>query len=202
MSSQYNELMRMIDEAPLSKTLAKVLRITQELRDLEFEKWVRLELHGYWDTNSALTEDTVVPKYRTVPGYYTDDFGRRFMPTDPELSYINEIRLRFGIIELEGLTGAKGPLAFRPLDFTVLIYKHLGVEVTTFNFYPNAIPPILAVVRTQLSDHLASHKDKFDSKMKDTKAPEVEDVIELKPNFYGIGLNLRALFRKMQDRGR
>lgn len=201
MSFLYNELMMMIDEAPLSKLLPKVLRIAQELHDSELEKWVRLELHGYWNTNPALTEDTIVPKYRTVSGYYTDDFGRQFLLSDSRLSFVNEIRLRFGVVELEGMTGAKGPLAFRPLDFTDLIRKNLGVEVTTFNFRSDAIPAVLTAIRTQLSDHLVSRKKRLGADIKRSKIAESDDIIELKPSFYGVGVNLRALFRKLQGRG-
>src|SRR5664280_697439 len=109
----YDPLMKSIEELPLSKSLQKILCVAQELKDNEFEKWIRLELHGYWNTNSALTEEVVVPEYRTVAGYYTDDYGRQLVISDPKSGYINETRLRFGVIEMEGMIGAKGTKAFR-----------------------------------------------------------------------------------------
>jgi hypothetical protein len=84
MESQYDQLIKAIEELLLSKSLQKVLPVAQELKDTEFEKWIRLELHGYWNTNSALTEEVVVPEYRTVAGYYTDDYGRQLVISDPK----------------------------------------------------------------------------------------------------------------------
>lgn len=89
MKVQYDQLMKSIEELPLGKALQKTLRVAQELKDNVFEKWIRLELHGYWNTNSALTEEVVVPEYRTVAGYYTDDYGRQLILSDPKAGFIN-----------------------------------------------------------------------------------------------------------------
>jgi hypothetical protein len=158
MTSGYEELQKMVGEVPLGQLLRRVLKVAQQVQNVEFEKWVRLELNGYWNTNAALTEDTIVPSYRTIAGYWTDDFGRRFMPSEPELAFVNELRLRFRVIELEGMVGAKGPLALRPTEFTDVIQEHLGVAVTTFNFNPSVIPSVLTCIETELSKQLFSIK--------------------------------------------
>jgi hypothetical protein len=196
MTSQYDQLIKTIEGHPLSKSLPKILRVTQDLKDSELEKWIRLELHGYWDTNPALTNEVVVPEYRTVAGYYTDDYGRQLVISDPKLGYINEMRLRFGVTELEGMIGAKGPLAFRAPIFAALIQEHLKVEVTTFYFSTTAVSPVLESIRTQFSDHIISRKEKFERGIFKTQKSESEDIIQLKPNIYGIGVDLKALWRK------
>jgi hypothetical protein len=198
MKAQYDQLMKSIEELPLGKALQKTLRVAQELKDNEFEKWIRLELHGYWNTNSALTEEVVVPEYRTVAGYYTDDYGRQLVLSDPKAGFINETRLRFGVIEMEGMIGAKGPLAFRAPQFTEIIRDELGVEVTTFNFSPKAVPPVLEAIRTGLFDSLMSRRDKIQGYDIQSEESRTEDVIQLKPNIYGIGVDLKALWRKLK----
>jgi AbiTii len=198
MKVQYDQLIKSIEELPLSKALQKTLRVAQELKDNEFEKWIRLELHDYWNTNSALTEEVVVPEYRTVAGYYTDDYGRQLVISDPKAGFINETRLRFGVIEMEGMIGAKGPLAFRAPQFTEIIRDALGVEVTTFNFSPKTVPTALETIRTELSDRLMSRKDKLQGHDFESQESKTEDVIQLKPNIYGIGIDLKALWRKFK----
>jgi hypothetical protein len=198
MKVQYDQLMKSIEELPLGKALQKTLCVAQELKDNGFEKWIRLELHGYWNTNSALTEEVVVPEYRTVAGYYTDDYGRQLVLSDPKAGFINETRLRFGVIEMEGMIGAKGPLAFRTPQFTEIIRDELGVEVTTFNFSPKAVPPVLEAIRTELFDGLTSRKDKIQGYDIQSEESKTEDVIQLKPNLYGIGVDLKALWRKLK----
>jgi len=190
----------MMDELPLSKSLPKILRMSQELRDYELEKWVRLELHGYWDTNAALTEDVVVPEYRTVAGYYTDDYGRKLVISDPDLGFVSQIRLLSGVVELEGMTGSAGPLAFRVPGFAELIRKHLKVEVTTFNFSPKTIPPVLEAIRSRLSDHIVARKKRLLETASEPTIPESEDILVLRPNIYGIGFDLKALLRKFHKR--
>lgn len=198
MKSQYDQLIKTIEELPLSKSLPKALRIAQEIEDIEFEKWIRLELHGYWNTNSALTEEVVVPEYRTVAGYYTDDYGRQLVISDPKFGFVNETRLRFGVIEMEGMIGARGPLAFRAPQFSEIIRETSGVEVTTFNFSPATVPAVLETIRTELSDRLISRKDKLQGHEFKTQDSKAEDILQLKPNIYGIGVDLKALWRKFK----
>ena len=192
----YYELIELIDKVSLSKSLSKILRVSQEINDNELEKWIRLELHGYWNTNPALTEDVVVSKYRTVTGYYTDDFGRILSITNSDLQFVNEIRLRFGVVELEGYLGAKGPLVFQPLDNIKLVNENLKVNVSYYNIYPNQINSILEQIKTELSDRIVARKNKFDVRTHGSNNDIQEDVIELKPNVYGLGINLKALARK------
>ena len=92
----------------------------------------------------------------------------------------------------------KGPLAFRTPQFTEIIRDELGVEVTTFNFSPKAVPPVLEAIRTELFDGLTSRKDKIQGYDIQSEESKTEDVIQLKPNLYGIGVDLKALWRKLK----
>lgn len=194
MRSRYDELMRMIETLPLSKSLSKALRFAQEIKDSQLEKWIRLELHGYWNSNTSLTEEDVVPEYRTVAGFFTDDYGRQFIISDPKLCFINETRLRFGVIEIEGMIGAKGPLAFRDPRSSRIIQENLGVEVTTFNFSPKSIPAVLEAIRTEFTSLIISRKKKLQTS--EVQVSKTDEIIQLKPNIYGIGVDLKAIWRK------
>jgi hypothetical protein len=134
------------------------------------------------DSNTALTEDDVVPEYRTVAGFYTDDYGRQFVISDPKLCFINETRLRFGVIEIEGMVGAKGPLAFRDPELARIIRENLGVEVTTFNFSSTVIPAVLEAIRTELSSRIISRKKILQNS--ETQELKTEEIIQLKPVDY------------------
>jgi hypothetical protein len=198
MDMEYKEILEAVDKLPLSKSLQKIIRIAQEIKDQDLEIWARLELHGYCNSNPVLSDEIVVPEYRTVAGYYTDDYGRRLEITEKEMGFLNEMRLRFGVVELEGLIGAKGPLAFPAMNFAKIIRENLDVEVTTFNFNPATIPAVLEAIRTHLFDLLISRKHKFMDRKVSSMAFESEEIIQLKPNFYGVGIDLKALWKKFQ----
>jgi hypothetical protein len=184
MINKYKYYLKMLDEMPLSKLLPKALQFSQEIKDVEFEKWIRLELHGYWNTNPALTEDTIVPEYRTVTGYYTDDYGSVLSITDPKIAFDNEVRLRFGVVEIEGILGAKGPIGFKPLDLIETINENLKVHVTTYYFSPGKFPRANSI-KTELSDQLSLEKEisilivNIPRRLKNPK------YIDIKPNFMG-----------------
>lgn len=108
MRRSVRSLLRKIDKRPLSEIFPTVIRMAKSSGNPNLEKWSRLELHGYWNTNEALTDEVVVPEYRTVPGQWLDDFGRVLLIDQPGLEFLNEMRLRQGVLELEGWIGADG----------------------------------------------------------------------------------------------
>jgi hypothetical protein len=112
-SEIYEELRLRAAAAPLSELLPLLLSLSQILKNRELEKWVRLELNGYYNVNPALTEDVIVPEYRTVAGEHTDEYGRPLLITDPKLSFVNEDRLRNGVSELERLSGRDEMVSIR-----------------------------------------------------------------------------------------
>jgi hypothetical protein len=79
----------------------------------------------------------VVPEYRTVPGQWYDDYGHPLVLEDPNLTFINEFRLRQGAAELQGLSTATGYLSVRLMECSELIHKYLNVEISVFQFTPH-----------------------------------------------------------------
>jgi hypothetical protein len=53
-------------------------------------------------------------------------------------------------------------------------------------------------IRTELSDRLMSRKDRIQGHDVENQDSKTEDVIQLKPNIYGIGVDLKALWRKLK----
>lgn len=198
MGSGASKLLTDVDETPLSRLLPRVLRWAQSRNNEELETWTRLELHGYWNTNPALTDEVVVPEYRTVPGFWTDDYGRPLVIDDDSITFVNETRLRQGAVELEGLQGAKGPLAVRLPGFADIIREGLGVEVTTFNFDPGVIPSVISAIKTELSDRLIASAQGPSTPEKYQDDEDRMPIVQLKPSFYGMGVDLRAAWKRLQ----
>ena len=148
-----------------------------------------------------MTESTVVPEYRTVSGQWFDEYNRRLALSDPNLAFINETRLRLGAAELESFVGVNGILALPNPEHATLIRDNLHVEVSTFRFSPQNVPPVLASIRAQLVDRLTQSQgeDRRPAVSGPAPAGPLEDIIELKPNVAGIGLNLRALWRRWRS---
>ena len=148
-----------------------------------------------------MTDSTIVPEYRTVSGEWFDDYNRRLVLSDPKLAFVNETRLRLGAAELESYVGVTGVLALPNPDHAALIREHLKVEVSTFRFNAQNVPPVLASIRAQLVDRLARSqgKDNPPRSIRSNIAATDEEIIEIRPNFAGIGVNLRALWRKWRS---
>jgi hypothetical protein len=139
-----------------------------------------------------MTHDVVVPEYRTVGGQWYDEFGRVFLVTDPKLGFVNETRLRPGVEELESFVAKTGVPSIR-LDAGEVIKEHLGVEVSVFRFTVHSIEQVLANVRAQYIDRLVTHRPQLDSALRVPPSGRVgDDVVLLRPSFYGIGIDLRA----------
>lgn len=101
-----DKILKALDRDPMSTNLRETLRLANRLSDTELRNWCRLELGGYIASNPAMTDETVVPEYRTVVGQHADIYGRVLMvPTD--LSFINETRIRNGVEELEALSTSR-----------------------------------------------------------------------------------------------
>jgi AbiTii-like protein len=179
--------------------LPTVLRLARRRANGELESWVRLELLGYLVENPALTDEIVVPEYRSVAGEWLDDWRRVLVLDDPKLAFVQQIRLRQGVAELEGLATATGPLMMRPLHLSQIIRERLKVEVSIFRFSPHAIVSVLSSIRAELLDRLAMAGDL----VKDDSAKESisgESILQLKPSVYGIGVDLRALWKRIARR--
>lgn len=150
----HSELSAKVASVLLSQTLPLFIRSARELEDKSAEKWARLEFEGYFKDNSALTDDDVVPEYRTVAGQYHDTYGRPFLVRNPRLHFINEYRLRHGVDELEKMASKSEPISIQDPKFIGMIQEKFQVAVHVFTFSPIAVSGILASIRSRLADKL------------------------------------------------
>jgi hypothetical protein len=194
--SAFEDLLRVIEERPLSQSLSRVLQQALLLSDDELSSWVRLELMGYLTGNPSLKSDTIVPEYRSVGGNWYNDWGQMLVISDPKVEYVNQLRLRDGVAELEGYATATGLLAMRPTEFSEILRKGMKVDVTTFRFRPESVVQVLTNIKVQLLDHVASRRAKL-AGLPQADSPKQGDVLQLKPTLYGVGIDLKALWRKM-----
>lgn len=195
----FDTLIDEITHEPLSKSLPVVLRIAITINDEALAKWVKLELNGYFNTNSELTEEVEVPEYRTVSGYHADEFDRKLMITDPDLSFVNTTRLRFGVSELEMYSKKNTTYSYRDQNMCEIINRNMNVEISKFVFHTGQIAGILSAVQTELIERLLPFKEQIKELSSGAHISQTEDIVDLKPNFFGIGLNLNALARKWKD---
>ena len=179
---------------PLSKALQRTLRPAHEHGASDLATWLQLEIGGYYSSNSAMSSSITVPPYRTVVGTHFNIYGQRLQP-QPDLSFINETRLREGVEALESLRDSRQTVVIQDPTIVELIARYLKVEVSTFHFDSVALVQVLSQIRAELLTRgqvLATTR----SKPAKIERTEEDDVILLSPNFYGLGINLRALWRK------
>jgi len=189
-----DSLLDKLGDESLSSSLAKALRLADRGGNRALAIWCRLELGGYWSSNSAMTEDVVVPEYRTVPGQHTDIYGRALV-VPPDLAFIGETRLRNGIEELETLTEGRDEVVMHDPDMCALLREHLEVEVYAFRFSVVHLRGVLAAIRQELADKLERSRSTL--KASGTRSAESdEEIFEVRPNLWGVGVNLRALWRR------
>jgi hypothetical protein len=118
------------------------------------------------------------------------------------LRFVNEIRLGSSVPELESLAGTAGEVAIDLPAQAELIRNNLGVEVTTFRFSSIAIPQVLANIKAHLLDHLGRARATLESSVDMASGSARDDeILQLRPNFYGVGVNLKALWRRWVSLG-
>jgi len=192
------DVLRDIHAVPVSNLLSRTLRLARRLGAADLERWVRLELEGYFNTNVALRESDIVPPYRTVVGRYYDSYGRLFQISDPDLQFVNEYRLRTGADELEAYLERGGHIAIQDLTFTELIRTKLEVNVDRFRFDTTQLRGVLTAIRNELGDRLDALPSVAPARIGLPPAPQLaEEIIVLRPNLWGVGLNLRAAWRRV-----
>lgn len=195
----FEKLMEIVANEPLSKSLPVVMRLAITINEPELIKWVKLELNGYFNTNPELTEEVVVPEYRTVAGQHSGDFARPLIIDDADLAFVNTTRLRFGVADLEKFSEESTQYSYRDPNMSEIIKRNMGVEVTTYTFHTGQAAGVLSGIQTALIEKLVPLKDKIEGSSEKGVITPAEDIIELKPNFFGIGVNLNALARKWKD---
>jgi hypothetical protein len=71
-----------------------------------------------------------------------------------ESSFINEMRLREGIEELEGLAESRNTVVLHDAKLCELIQQHLGVEVYYFQFSATSLKGIFSAIRSEAIERL------------------------------------------------
>jgi uncharacterized protein (TIGR02391 family) len=151
----YNSIIESLKSGTkLSAIIPSVLILAKTINDQELIKWAELELGGYFDHNKALTQDTFVPDFRIVVGEYHDTFDRPLMFEDPKYNFVNQVRLRNTIAELEKLAEKTKLLVIRDSSYLNLIKKNFKVEVESFWFSPTSVLGVLDGIRSNLITRL------------------------------------------------
>lgn len=151
-------------------------------------------LVGFGSVPAPHDED--VPEYRAVAGNWYDDFGRMFLISDSKLNFVNQLRLRQGVCELEGFATATGPLAIREIGFAAIIRETLKVDVTTFEFPAQAVSQVLANIKVHVLDRIAAEKSAL-CKIVVAEPKSEGEQLQLKPGFHGVSVDLKVLWRKL-----
>jgi hypothetical protein len=194
--SAFDQLLNIVEEQPLSRSLAVALRIATSIEDEELTSSIKLELMGYLAANPEMKEDTIVPEYRAVPGQWYDDYGLVLALNDLDLAFINEFRLRHGVAELEGIAAGTKPLVIRPVEFSEIIRNNINVEVSVFKFRPSSVSQVLTNSKVHLIDRVVSQREKI-SAIPEIQVPQETEILQIKPNIYGVGIDLKALWRRL-----
>jgi uncharacterized protein (TIGR02391 family) len=169
----YNEIIEDLRTSkPLSKILPSVLILSKKIKDENLQKWTELESKSYYNSNEALTNDIIVPEYRIVAGQYHDLYNRPLILQDPEYKFVNEYRLREGVLELEKLASSTKLLTIVDPTFTELINKHFAVEVHSFTYSPRSIDAILESIRFTLINKLMAVAQKVENVSNSDKVSE------------------------------
>ena len=180
--------------AALSKELRDAAKYARDIGAKTFERWCLLELGGYFASNPAMDAKVTVPEYRTVVGQHVDIYGRSLV-LPANLAFVGETRLRNGVEELEELAGTRDTVVIHDPRMCELIKDYLKVEVYSFRFSRVNLVGVFSAIRNRLDVELHNLKPS-NPRPRTVKADD--EIFELKPNVYGIGINLRALWRSLR----
>lgn len=184
-----------LESEPLSKALQRTYILAQERKATELATWLQLELGGYYATNNAWSTSTRVPNYRTVTGVHFNAYGQR-LQLPPDMLFVNTLYLREPVEVLESLKNTRQTVVVQDPDAIEWIAEHLKVQLATFHFDTVEVVNILSRIRSEL---ISRAQVLADAGPEDAKAKSMneEEVIMLSPNFYGVGINFRALWRRV-----
>lgn len=196
--SAIDRAIRLAEGAELSKALSAALRLAIATNDEGLASWVRLELMGYFADNSAMSNAVMVPEYRSVAGQWIDDYNNVLLVTDPKLSFLNVLPLRQGVAELESITSASRPILIPDAGCANVIREELQVHVRYFRCTPYAVKQVVENIRANLLERLAEQRKRYGAPV-DASSPPGPEILELKPGIYGISVNLKALWRRLNQ---
>ena len=185
-------IQKALEDPSLSICLRSSLRLATRTGSPDIARWCQLELGGYYASNPAMSEEVTVPEYRTVVGQHRDLYGR-VLQLEPGLSFVNETRLRNGVEELEHLVRTKETVSIHDPGMCQTIRDHLNVEVFSFSFSSTHLVGVLSAIRLALSTKLST----IEAAARALPPQSGQEVLVLRPNFHGIGIDLRALWERL-----
>ncbi|HLL95425.1 MAG TPA: hypothetical protein VK404_10645, partial [Spirosoma sp.] len=157
MKELYEEILQNVRTGDqLSAVFPSALIFAKKVSNVQLENWILLETNGYYNSNSAMEEGTVVPEYRSVPGRWHDIHGRPFILNDPDLQFINEYRLRNPVFDIEELSRNTSHIDLPDAKFTSKIKERFNVDVYAFRFSPKSLAGVLSSIRSHLITSLMS----------------------------------------------
>lgn len=128
--------------------------VAKKSKNNDLVRWIKLELEGYFSNNKVLQESDSVPEYRMIVGLYRDQFGNAVIIKNPKLSFVNEYRLRYGVVKLETMSNNNGEISLFDSDLIKLVSENLNINVHCFSFDPGSIIVILDLIRNELIERL------------------------------------------------
>src|SRR5687768_5981321 len=131
MSQTSTQVTKRLEKLSLKDALTQAMRLAREAGDIELGRWCRLELQGYWNSNSAMNDKTNVPDYRVVAGQHFDLYGNLFVPPEG-LGFLGTTWIRNGVEEIEGLISSRDMVTIHDPDVCEFIRQELNVEVYSF----------------------------------------------------------------------
>jgi hypothetical protein len=198
MAVSTKKLQKTVGREAVGVCLRKALRLADQHGVDDLRDWCRLELGGYVVSNPVMTDDIVVPEYRSVVGQHTDIYGRLLVVPE-ELSFVNETRLRNGVEELETLLASRNVVVIHDPQMCELIQEHLEVQVYAFRFSTVHLAGVLSAIGLELEDRLQAIDPQMITDWS-SEPPKEDQILLLRPNLHGIGIDLRAHWRRWKGR--
>tara|TARA_R110000868_G_scaffold407712_1_gene689421 strand:- start:40 stop:660 length:621 start_codon:yes stop_codon:yes gene_type:complete len=195
----FQKILDNLDDESLNNSLSKSLRLAKQKGLSDFENWLQLELLGYTNNNDALNEKSEVPEYRSVTGRHLDQFGRPILVADDRLLFLNDVRLRNSISELERLSTRDETVTIQDPNIIQFLKQHFEIEPYAFQFSSVQLLGVLNAIKTRLSDYLLKHIESIEdvAVIETQLVPKKEsELFELKPGIWGFSINLKVLARK------
>jgi len=152
--NRLSDIINLINEKKLSEILEICIHYATFNDDTELLRWAALELNGYFASNKYLTEDVIVPEYRTVVGQYADSNNNPIVVSDPQLQFILEDRLRHGVPELEKFLVDQKLISFHDAQKADMLKKTFGVDVFSYSVGTYQIETIFSSIKSKLYELL------------------------------------------------
>lgn len=123
--------------------------LAKGISNQKFEKWLKLEISGYFNTNPLLENSDLVPEYRIIPGHYENSKGEKLFP-----EVLNAFPIREGVEDLENVISKNGWLSIISPICNPEISEMLSVNIHKFVFRSEYILTVLNEIRIKLIEYL------------------------------------------------